>query len=187
MTQKKDLSCPRVRFQQDLVKVLKQWREEGDRLIVCMDANKDIYKKLIGKTLTDREGLNMVEAVREFTGKKIGPTFFQGSKRIDGIWTTADVVVTHACVMPVGFGVGDHRLFVLDMQASSLIGEEPLKVQRFTLRRLNTKVSSGASCNYLTRLEASLSHHRLIERMGELHESCCSKKAFRQGMNRLDW
>ncbi len=56
--------------------MLKQWREEGDRLIKCMDANKDIYKKLIGKTLTDREGLNMVEAVVEFTGKKIGPTFF---------------------------------------------------------------------------------------------------------------
>jgi hypothetical protein len=151
-----------------------------------MDANEDIYKKSIGKTLTDTEGLNMVEAVGEFTGKKIGPTFFRGLKPIDGIWTTADVVVTHACVMPAGFGVGDHRLFVLDMQASSLIGEEPLKVQRFTLRCLNTKVSSRAMRNYLARLEASLSRHRLIERMGELHESCCSKKKFRRRMNRLD-
>ncbi len=95
---------------------------------MCMDANEDIYKKLIGKTLTDTEGLNMVEAVGEFTGKKIGPTFFGGSKPIDGIWTTADVIVMHACVMPAGFGMGDHCLFVLDMQASSLIGEEPLKV-----------------------------------------------------------
>ncbi len=154
--------------------MLKQWREEGDRLIVCMDANEDIYKKLIGKTLTDREGLNMVEAVGEFTGKKIGPTFFRGSKPIDGIWTTADVVVMHACIMPAGLGMGDQRLFVLDMQVTSLIGGEPLKVQQFTSRRQNTKVSSGASRNYLTRLEASLSHHRLIERMGELHESCRS-------------
>jgi hypothetical protein len=76
VTQKKDLSCPQMRFWQDLVKALKQWRQEGDRLIMCMDANKDIYKKSIGKTLTDRDGLNMVEAVGEFTGKKIGPTFF---------------------------------------------------------------------------------------------------------------
>jgi hypothetical protein len=151
-----------------------------------MDANEDIYKKSIGKTLTDTEGLNMVEAVREFTGKKIGPTFFRGLKPIDGIWKTADVVITHACMMPAGFGVGDHRLFVLDMQASSLIGEEPLKVQQFTLKHLNTKVSSGAMRNYPARLEASLSRHRLIERMGELHESCRSKKKFRRGMNRLD-
>jgi hypothetical protein len=174
-----------VRFQQDLVKALKQWREEGDRLIVCMDTNEDIYKKLIGKTLTDTEGLNMVEAVGEFTGKKIGPTFFRGSKPIDGIWTMADVVIMHACVMPAGFGVGDHCLFVLDMQASSLIGEEPLKVQQFTSRRLSTKVSSGVTRNYLARLEASLSRHCLIERMGELHESCRSKKKFRRGGNRL--
>ncbi len=88
------------------MKALKQWREEGDRLIVCIDVNEDIYKNLIGKTLTDTEGLNMVEAVREFTGKKIRPTFFRGSKPIDGIWITADIIVTHACVMPAGFGVG---------------------------------------------------------------------------------
>jgi hypothetical protein len=36
-----------------------------------------IYKKSIGRTLIDREELNMVEAVGEFTGKKIGPTFFR--------------------------------------------------------------------------------------------------------------
>jgi hypothetical protein len=46
-----------MRFRQDLVKALKQWRQEGDRLIMCMDANKDINKKSIGKTLTDRDGL----------------------------------------------------------------------------------------------------------------------------------
>jgi hypothetical protein len=88
--------------------------------------------------------------------------------------------------MPAGFGVGDHCLFVLDMQEASLIGEEPLKVQRFTSRRLNNKASSGATCNYVNRLEASLAHHRLIERMGELHETCRSKKKLQRGMNRLD-
>jgi hypothetical protein len=163
VTQHKDLSCPRVRFRQDVVKVLKKWREEGDRLIVCMDANEDIYKKSNGRTLMDREGHNMVEAVREFTGKKIGPTFFWGLKPIHGIWATTDVIGTDACIMPTGFGVGDHCLFVIDMQATSLIGEETLKVQRFTLRQLNTKVSSGATRNYLARLEANLARHHLIE------------------------
>ncbi len=116
--------------------MLKEWREEGDRdrLFVCMDANEDIHKKSIGRTLTDREGLSMVEAIRELTEKKIGLTFFRGSKPIDEIWTTTDVIATHACIVPTRFGVGDHRLFVIDMQAASLIGEEPLKVQQFTLR-----------------------------------------------------
>jgi hypothetical protein len=35
-----------------------------------MDANEDIYKKSIRKALTNKEGLNMVEVVGEFTRKK---------------------------------------------------------------------------------------------------------------------
>jgi hypothetical protein len=79
-----------------------------------MDANEDIYRKSIGKLLTKTDGLNMSEVVGNFTGRKIGPTFFLGSKPIDRIWATPNVVVTHACVMPAGYGVGNHHLFVVD-------------------------------------------------------------------------
>jgi hypothetical protein len=34
---------------------LEEWGEEDDRIIVCMDANKDVYKKLIGKALTNKD------------------------------------------------------------------------------------------------------------------------------------
>jgi hypothetical protein len=78
-----------------------------------MDANENIYKKLIGRALTDKEGLCMVEVVGEFTGQKIGLTFFRGSSLIDGIWATANLNVTHACVMPAGYGIGDHRMFAI--------------------------------------------------------------------------
>jgi hypothetical protein len=77
-----------------------------------MDTNENIYKKSIGQSLTSVKGLNMQEVVGEFTGKKIGPTFFRGTKPIDGVWATSNLVVTHACVMPKGFGVGDHCMFI---------------------------------------------------------------------------
>jgi hypothetical protein len=108
----------------------------------------------------------MSEVVGEFTGKKVGPTFFRGSKPIDGIWATCDIVITHACVMPVGYGVGDHQAFVVDIQEGSLIGEAPFRIKRFTTRRLNTKVSSGATKKYLEKLEDGLARHRLIEHLG---------------------
>ncbi len=92
---------------------------------MCLDANEDIYEKSFGKSLTKQDGLNMLEVVGDFTGKKIGSTFFQGSKPIDGIWAMPELVVTHACVMPVGYGVGDHWLFVVDFQERSLIGKAP--------------------------------------------------------------
>ena len=48
----KDLTCPRKRFREDLVRKLKEWRKEGNRLIVCLDANEDIYLESIGRELS---------------------------------------------------------------------------------------------------------------------------------------
>jgi hypothetical protein len=101
----------------------------------------------------------MVEAVGDSTGRWIGATFFRGSKPIGGIWATPDLVVTHVCIMPTGFGVGDHQLFVVDFQEESLIGKAPFQVMHFTSCRLNTKVSSRAVRKYLSQLEKNLEHH----------------------------
>lgn len=60
-------------------------------MVVCLDANKDIYKKSIGKALTDVDGLDMREVVGDFIGKKIGATYFRDSHPKDGIW------VQYAC------------------------------------------------------------------------------------------
>ena len=130
ITQEKKVACPRAKFREDLVAQLKKWRAEGDRIVVCMDANEDIYRKSLGKALTDQEGLNMSEAVGDFTGKKLGATFFRGTKPIDGVWATKDITITHACVMPAGYGMGDHRMFVVDMLEESLIGQAPFRVIR---------------------------------------------------------
>ena len=94
-----------------------------------MDANKNIYRKPIGRSLTNTNGIDMSEVVGDFTGKMIGPTFFEGSKPIDGIWATQDINVTHACVMPAGYGVGVHRMLVIDFQESSIVGTTPFQVQ----------------------------------------------------------
>ena len=54
-------------------------------MIVCMDANEDIYKKSIGKTLVGNKELSMGEAVGDFTGKKVGVMFFREKKLIDRV------------------------------------------------------------------------------------------------------
>ena len=143
ITKEKDTTCPRKRFRDDLVKQLEKWRADGNRLIVCMDANEDIYAKSIGKTLTNSTGLRMKEAISEFTGRKLGATFFRGSKPIDAVWHTQDVIVTGACVMPAGYGIGDHRLFVIDFLTSSLIENSPPRIVRAQARRLNTNIPQG--------------------------------------------
>jgi hypothetical protein len=42
INKRKDLTCPRTKFQDDLIEQLSKWREGGDKLIVCLYANKNI-------------------------------------------------------------------------------------------------------------------------------------------------
>lgn len=180
-----DRTCPRRRFHDDLVKQLQQWRDEGDRLIVCMDANENIYKKSMGKSLTSPDGLNMQEVVGTFTGQQVGATHFRGTQPIDGIWATQDVVVTGACVMPAGYGVGDHRLFVIDFLTSSLVGLSPPRIVRAGARRLNTNIEH-AEANYVDGLQEQVRRHNVIQRIGQAHESSPSKLVAKVKCNKID-
>ncbi len=70
------ITCPRIKFRDNLGNLLKEWRATGDRLIICLNANKNIYTQAMGKMLTNPKGLGMIEAVGRYTGKRIGPTYF---------------------------------------------------------------------------------------------------------------
>jgi hypothetical protein len=164
---------------------LKKWREDGDRLIVCLDVNKHIYKKSIGRTLTDIEGLAMREVVGAFTHQPVGPTFFRGTKPIDGVWATLDISVCNAAIMPAGYGIGDHRLFVIDCAESDVIGISRRKVVRPTSWHLNTKMPRGAA-EYTRILEEKVLTHRLIEQMGRAHQKSKSRASARRRLNKLD-
>ncbi len=102
MHKKDAVTCPRVKFWEDLIHLLKTWREAGDRIIVCLDTNENIYSKAIGKALTEEGGLEIKEVVEGYTGKKNGPTHFQGQLPINGIWATTDVTIANACILPAG-------------------------------------------------------------------------------------
>ncbi len=158
ITQKSDLTCPRTKFWEDLVGQLKQWREDGDQLIVCLDANKNIHKKLLGKALMNIEGLAMKEVVGEFTHQPVGPTYFRGLKPIDGVWATSDIAVSNACIMPAGYGIRDHCMFVVDFNAKDIIGQAPPRAIQATLQRLNTRIPRVAN-EYVRILEDKVLRH----------------------------
>ena len=73
------------RFHDNLAKQLRTWTEQGDHLVVCLDANNHIYRKGIERALTDADGLDMKEVNGAFTGKRLGVTHFRGKRPIDGI------------------------------------------------------------------------------------------------------
>jgi hypothetical protein len=163
---------------------MKQWRAAGERLVLCLDANENIYRAELGQQLTDLHGLGMRKVVGDFTGKRLGATFFRGSEPIDAIWATSDLEVAHACVMPVGYGVCD-RLFNVDFAMASMIGTCLPKIVRPALRRLNTKIS-GCALWYNWALRRNILRHRLLERMINVANSHDGKEIILAKLNQLD-
>ncbi len=154
-------------------------------MIVCLDANEHIYKKSIGKALTDIEGLAMKKVVGEFTHTPVDSTFFHGSKPINGIWATSDIAVCNTAIMPAGYGISDHQLFVIDFSMMDIIGKSPPKIMRSTSRRLNTKIPRVAA-EYAWMLENKILKHRLIERTGAAHTNSRSRRKVAKCLNQLD-
>lgn len=164
ITERRNMTCPRTQLRNDLRTLLSDWRAAGDRIIVCMDANENIYRKSLGKLLTDPAGLNMREVVGDLTRKPLGATHFRGTIPIDGIWATRDIEVVGACVMPFGYGVGDHRLFIVDFRSDTVVGATPVKIVRPSARRLNTRLPYVAE-RYSKRLKGNILRHRLLEKL----------------------
>ncbi|KAL7519284.1 hypothetical protein ACHAWF_000220, partial [Thalassiosira exigua] len=181
----KSTDCPRKRFVKELVEQLERWRAEGDRLAVCLDANQNVYKKELDRALTDIDGLGMVEAVGAFTGVKLGATYFCGSKPIDAVWTTGDLEVVNACMMPVGYGVGDHRMFALDFTKTSFLGSELKKIIRPQARRLNTLID-GATETYVDQLEDLCEHHKIAPKLITAHRDAPDSESARNEVSNAD-
>ena len=80
---KKDLTCSRTLFWQHLTAAIDKWRRAGERIILFMDHNEHVYDGMLGKALSNMEGLNLQEVILKQTGTPTGATFFQGSHPID--------------------------------------------------------------------------------------------------------
>jgi hypothetical protein len=165
---KKYLTCPLILFCRHLVKQPRQWRARGDRTVLFMDHYKHVIDGKLGKALVDRERLNLHEAILFHTGASPGMTFFWGSCPIDGLWVSSDLDVSNACVMPFGFGVGNHPAFILDILLESLVGINPVKIVRPASRRLDSCLP-GCGKAYVKSLESTIAQHRLLEHLQEAH------------------
>ncbi len=138
-----------------------------------MGHNEHVTKGPIGKELGDKDGLDLREAVVQYTGKSLGATCFHDSKQIDGMWVSSNLDISNACVMPFGYGVGNHLALVLDVPVESLIGIDLVKIVRPVGWRLNSRLP-GCSKSYIESLEANIVKHRLLEQLFDAHTGAYS-------------
>ena len=87
--------------------------------------------------------------------------------------------------MPAGYGVGDHRLFVVDFLTSSLVGSAPPRIVRSGAMRLNTNIEYAAD-NYTEDVQEKVLQHRVIERIGQAHKESDDKEEVKRKLDKID-
>ncbi len=162
------MTCPLILFCKHLIKLIRQWRADGDRIVLFMDHNEHTIDGHLGKALADTDGPDLCKAIKLHTGTSPGATFFRGSRPIDGLWVSKDLDISNACIMPFRFGIGDHRAFILDIPLESLVGANPVKIARPVSRRLNSRLPTCGEA-YIESLGRNIVRHCLLERLYDAH------------------
>ena len=114
--------CPRKLLQQDLIRQLKEWREQGEKLILLLDSNENMPNGPLSRMLLHPD-LGMIDAVQHRSSLPGPHTFIRGSRQIDGAWVTPYVDIDRACFLPFYFGMGDHRGILMELPQRTILGE----------------------------------------------------------------
>ncbi len=90
-----------------------------------------------------------------------------------------------ARIMPVGYAIGDHRLFALGVLTESIVGTSPPKIVRPAARRLNTKIEDCLEI-YKDILEDHLIQHKMLQKLKIAHEDAVDQDLLKQRINKVD-
>ena len=121
-----------------------------------------MYDGILAKRLK-QDDIGMSEQCLKVLGKKSPHSWVRGSSPITGVFATSGLNCTNIFQSAHGYGVGDHRVFVIDVDLSSLIGEDVPKLIRQPGRTLQAKKRSTCKA-YNRRVRKNVIRHRLIEK-----------------------
>ena len=155
--------CPRRLMREALILQLKEWRSQGEKLILLIDGNENMAGGPLARLLSDPE-LNMVDAIHQRSNLPGPATFVRGRRQIDGAWITPDIDINRACFLPFFFGVGDHRALLLDIPIYSILGGDIHKISRPTSRRL-TCSNPEVRDKYIDILDVYCARHKIKEKL----------------------
>ena len=151
-------------FFDDLVFQLKTWRAQNERLILCTDLNEHPLTGKISRRLRS-DDIELHECTHHYWPDTTEPnTHIDGSKPIDGIFTTPDIDVTSCLILSFHESVGDHRTTIIEFSTSSAIGRFQGKIVRPQSRRLTLR-QPGAVQSYNNTIHQHFATHRIPLRL----------------------
>ena len=87
--------------------------------------------------------------------------------------------------MSVGYGVGDHRLFIIDLLKSCLVGACTPSIVQAAARRINSIIPREA-VKYSENFEQLVIENSLIQSLGQAHESSSFAQVLKETTNNID-
>ena len=158
-----EIRNPRDMFRADLISLLRRWKSDGDEIILVGDFNENVYTGDLSAALSS-EDIRMRELCRHITGSSLPPTHIRGSVAIDAVFATAGVSGESVALLPHRVGVGDHRVFIIDISSPSMIGDIFPRVLPASGRLLNC-ASDRIKGNYIRVLNQLTSRHALFRKL----------------------
>jgi hypothetical protein len=124
-------------FDHDLSKQIKEWRKQGERIVLLMDVNDHPRHNKFYSTLKEQN-----TNLEEFTHKCWGPnepyTHNLGKSPINGGYKSLEVEIVNLSMLNFSESPDNHRSLLFDISIRSLLGKFRYKVFRPVSRQLVT-------------------------------------------------
>jgi hypothetical protein len=153
---------PRTMSKLDLLSLLRHWKASGDEMLLISDFNENIYSGALATALAS-DNLCMSELCYRTTVTPLPPTQNRGSVPIDAIYGTAGLVCSDVALLPDRMGVGDHRVFIMDIELDSILGDVFPHVLPATRRLLNCALDRIKN-NYIQVLNQLSNRHLIFKK-----------------------
>jgi hypothetical protein len=116
----------------DLGQFLQKCKANGRKLILFIDANKDMTEGYMQRMLSSEDlGMRKV-ALSHHPSLPKTSTYMRGDqpgkKPIDGCWMTDDLPVEVAGWLAVHKCPGDHQVMMVDIDTKALLGESLIRI-----------------------------------------------------------
>ena len=133
------------------------------RVLLFGDFNENVYSGTLATRLAG-DDLRMEKLCHRTTRVPLPPTHTCGRVPIDGVFSTSGILCTAVTLLPSLVGIGDHRVFILDIDCSSLLGEMFPRVVPISRRLLNCS-SDHIKQGYINLLNQLSNRHLLFRKL----------------------
>jgi hypothetical protein len=150
-------------FKLDLLSLLRRWKASGNEMLLIGDFNENIYSGALATALAG-DDLCMSELCYRTTGTPLPPTHNRGSVPINAIHGTAGLVCSALALLPDRIGVGNHRVFIMNIKSDSILGDVFPHVLP-TTRKLLNYVLDHIKNNYIQVLNQLSNRHLIFKKL----------------------